>query len=280
MGSGPAGADDGASARDGKWAWSSIEMSELKMAGGEGKGGIKVGGLGDSLAGVPCHSPPDRQGVRDQNQGAASSGKSPAHEGGALSSARSPHPQLPWLCPVRVAASLKPKAAPLCAQLPIVPPSSFFSPNTHTHTHSHTHPQLTSRPEALLPNPATSTLFHTVPPADLPLFSPLLNSLPHRFSCSLGLDSLHYHPALKTNPFSTQGYICFFAFEHSIVPQGEQSCSGELCRLYSHPKDSRLCHYSRGAEQQQIQLLHKDHTCIVHLRQIRQVVILSKPVGF
>lgn len=139
MGSGPAGADDGASARDGKWAWSSIEMSELKMAGGEGKGGIKVGGLGDSLAGVPCHSPPDRQGVRDQNQGAASSGKSPAHEGGALSSARSPHPQLPWLCPVRVAASLKPKAAPLCAQLLIVPPSSFFSPNTHTHTHTRTH---------------------------------------------------------------------------------------------------------------------------------------------
>lgn len=112
-------------------ACSSIEMSELRMAGWEGKGAIKEGGLGDSLAGVPCHSPADRQGVRDQNQGAASSGKAPAHEGGALPSAPSPHPQLPWLCPVRVAASLKPKAAPLYAQLPIVPPSSSSLP-THT----------------------------------------------------------------------------------------------------------------------------------------------------
>lgn len=41
------GAGDGAGARDGKWAWPSIEMSELRMAGGEGKGGVKEGGLGD-----------------------------------------------------------------------------------------------------------------------------------------------------------------------------------------------------------------------------------------
>lgn len=65
MESGAGGAGDGAGARDGKWAglaWSSIEMSELRMAGWEGKGGIKEGGLGNSLAGVPCHSPADRQG--------------------------------------------------------------------------------------------------------------------------------------------------------------------------------------------------------------------------
>lgn len=230
-----------------------------RWAGWEGKGGASWReGWEIHWQGCRVIHDPDRQ-------GAVSSWRAPAHEGGAFSSARLPHPQLPWLCPVRVAASLKPKAAPLCAQLPIVPPSSFSLP-TYTHTHN-LHPQLTSRPEALLPNPATSTLFHTVPPADLPLFSPLLNNLPHRSSCSLGLDSLHLLSSCsQTIPSRPKGYLCFFAFEHDIVPQGEQACSGELCRLCSPQGYHISVYHCRGSEQQQIQLFHKDHTCVsIHL---------------
>lgn len=91
---------------------------------------------------------------------------------------------------------------------PSCPPPPLLSQHT-------LHPQLTSRPEAFLPNPATSTLFHTVPPADLPLFSPLLNSLPHHSSCSLGLDSLHhYHLALKPLFSRPKRIYLFFAFAH------------------------------------------------------------------
>lgn len=201
-----------------------------RWAGWEGKGGpSRREGWEIHWQGCRVIHDPDRQ-------GAVSSWRAPAHEGGAFSSARLPHPQLPWLCPVRVAASLKPKAAPLCAQLPIVPPSSFSLP-TYTHTHN-LHPQLTSRPEALLPNPATSTLFHTVPPADLPLFSPLLNNLPHRSSCSLGLDSLHLLSSCsQTIPSRPKGYLCFFLLLNTTSFHKENKPVLENFAGCARPKD-------------------------------------------
>lgn len=101
---------------------------------------------------------------------------------GLLSRARSP-PATALVVPCQCRCKFKTQSGPSLCPTSHRAPLLSFSPNTHTLTHSRTRTPTaySSLSEALLPNPTTTTLFHTVPPADLPLFSPLLNSIPPFF---------------------------------------------------------------------------------------------------
>lgn len=237
MGAGAGGAGDGAAARDGKWAglaWSSIEMSELRMAGWEGKGGIMEGGLGNSLAGVPCHSPADRQGGARPESGCSVQweGASSRGWGPSLCAESPPTTALVVPCPCR--CKFKTQSGPSLCPTSHRAPLLFFSPNTHC---THSSPRIRRHYCPTQQRPRCSTRFLLLISRCFRHFlttSPIVprarSGLTRSTSCS------------QTILLSTQKDISvFFAFEHNIVPQGEQSCSGELCRLCSRPKDSRLC---------------------------------------
>lgn len=140
---------------------------------------------------------------------------------------------------------------------PSCPPPSLLSQHT-------LHPQPTSRPEALLPNPATSTLFHTVPPADLPLFSPLLNNLSHR-SARSGLTRSTTIILLSNNPLLDPKDISVLLLNTTSFHKENKPVLENFAGCARAPRISHLCCHCRGAEQQQIQLFHKDHACINHL---------------
>lgn len=126
--------------RDGKWAWSSIEMSELRMAGkeldGRGKGPSRREGWEIHWHGCRVIHHPKCQGVVDQNQGAASSsvqweGDSSWRWGYFLCAKSPPATALVVPCPCRCKFKTQsgPSPCPTSHRVPLL----FFFP-THTHT--------------------------------------------------------------------------------------------------------------------------------------------------
>lgn len=96
--------------------------------GGE-RGTVKEGGLGDSLAGVPCHSRPRPPGCCVQLEGASSRGW------GLLFCAASP-PATALVVPCPCRCKFKTQSGPSLCPTSHRAPLLLFSPNLHTHTHT------------------------------------------------------------------------------------------------------------------------------------------------